>query len=142
MKTWRLVPPILLGVLSGSSASGQGLVARINAGGPAVTDDLGQGWSADQPYVAGSSDGYEGGTSLEILPRLGGILLGGHENPLRRVHNLSRVGWSAYRFEVPDGDYIVRLTLAEVWNQGPGLRSVRARPGISARFRRAIVADG
>ncbi len=123
MKPLRFVPLALLASLCASTSSAQSLIARINAAGPALTDDLGQNWSGDQPYSAGSG-GYVGGSTLGILSRRSGFFLGGQDNPLKPVFGTSRVGWTAYRFDVPDGDYIVRLTLAEIWNQGPGLRSM------------------
>lgn len=101
--------------------SSQTLVARINAGGPAVVDALGATWTADAPYVPGGA-GYEGGLSLTNLSRPDGILQGGYGNPLKAMYAKARVGWTHYRVDVPDGDYLVRLSLAEIWNQGPELR--------------------
>ena len=112
---------VLLGLLFGSTAHGQSLVARFNSGGPTLTDDLGQVWSADQAYSPGGG-GYVGGSSLPLISAA--FTVGGHLSPLKRVLSTSRVAWSAYRFDVPNGDYIVRLTLAEIWNQGPNLRSM------------------
>ena len=123
----KLVPLVLalpLAALCGSTAAAQTLLARINSGGPAVLDGTGHVWSADAPYSAGTTNGYVGGSSLTILSRLAGALVGGVDNPLRAVYAKARVNWQAYRFDVASGDYVVRLTLAETWNQGPGLRSM------------------
>src|SRR5262245_28943108 len=91
----------LLGFASGSAAHAQSLVARLNAGGPALNDDLGQAWSADQAYAPGGG-GYVGGVSQPILLSFQGIKIGGQGNPLRRVLFTGRVAWSAYRFDVPN----------------------------------------
>src|SRR5262245_54566910 len=113
----------LLALLSGSTAHAQSLVARLNAGGPTLTDELGQVWSADQAYSPGGS-GYVGGNPVPLPGGFGPFKIGGQGNPLKKILSTSRVAWSAYRFDVPNGNYIVRLTLAEIWNQGPNLRSM------------------
>lgn len=122
MRTLPFVVPVVL-TLSGA-ASAQTLIARINSGGPAFVDSIGQAWSADQAYVAGVQNGFVGGSTLGILSTFNGRLLGGQDNPSKPIYADSRINWSAYRFDVANGDYIVRLTLAEPWNQGPGLRSM------------------
>lgn len=114
---------VLFGFLCGTAVQGQSLVRRLNAGGPTVTDELGQVWSADQAYSPGGS-GYVAGSALPKLSGFGPAVVGGQTNPMKAVLSTSRVAWSAYRFDVPNGTYIVRLTLAEIWNQGPNLRSM------------------
>jgi hypothetical protein len=51
----QLVLLVVLGLQSGSAAHAQSLLARLNAGGPTVTDDLGQVWNADQAYARGAA---------------------------------------------------------------------------------------
>ena len=100
----------------------QGLVARVNCGGPLVTDALGRPWTADGPYQPGVRAGYVGGVALTTAFLTDGQAIGGPDSTRRRVLASARAGWSAYRFEVPDGDYVLRLSLAEFVVQGPGLR--------------------
>ncbi|MCA9323445.1 MAG: CotH kinase family protein, partial [Planctomycetes bacterium] len=101
-----------------ASAAGQTPVVLFNCGGPGVPSVV----TGDSPYVPGMSDGFEGGTPLPALSGFGGALIGGNDNPYKFLLSTSRVNWTAYRFEVPNGDYIVRLLLAETFNQGVDLR--------------------
>ncbi len=117
-------PLLFLTVLTALSvfAPSQTLLTRVNCGALAVTPQPGVTFEDDLPYAPGTTNGFVGGTSLSSLSGFGGLLLGGDNNPWKPVYDTARSDWTAYRFEVPNGDYIVRLLFAEILNQGVGLR--------------------
>src|SRR6185436_790476 len=96
-------------------------VWRLNCGGPAMPAAYGPPFSGDQPYTAATHAGFVGGAAntWEVGADLGGL------NDLNHpLHGTARLGWTAYRFEVPNGEYLLRLHFAEIDKQvqGPGLR--------------------
>lgn len=109
-------------VLAAAPSSAQNLLARMNCGGPLVSDALGRPWAADGPYLPGVRGGYEDGVALTTAFLTDGQAIGGPATTRRNVLASARAGWTAYRFEVPDGDYVLRLSFAEFVAQGPGLR--------------------
>lgn len=97
-------------------ARAQTAVWRMNCGGGAESAPSGPDFVADQAYGSGPA-GYVGGDDEDIYATVGGT-----SNGYADVHASGRVGWSAYRFDVPSGDYVVRLHFAEGEVHGPGLR--------------------
>lgn len=78
----------------------------VNVGTAAqFADGAGPAWVGDQAYRPGGF-GYEGGTAK----RTGAIITGTDRAPL---HVTYREGLSGYRFDVPDGEYEVKLLFAE-----------------------------
>ena len=80
---------------------------RINAGGPAFTDSLGQLWAADQLFTGGV-------TYANAAP-----IAGTTDDAL---YQTERYGDFAYHVSVPNGAYDVVLHFAELVWAGPGQR--------------------
>ena len=82
---------------------------RVNAGGPAYTDALGQVWSADTGFSAGTSYSTASAISGTPTPDL-----------YQTVH------WNnaafQYQAPVPNGNYAVALKFAETYYTSPGQR--------------------
>ncbi len=88
-------------VIVNSAAAGS--VIRLNAGGGAFVDNLGQSWVADTPYVVGSTSTYT--TSAAIN--------GTVNDPL---YQSERFGQSfGYQIPVTNGTYEVALHFAEIY---------------------------
>ncbi|HEY1339095.1 MAG TPA: malectin domain-containing carbohydrate-binding protein [Bryobacteraceae bacterium] len=81
---------------------------RVNTGGPAYTDSLGQAWSADTGYAGGFVWSVTGSVVNTSDPAL-------YQN-VRYGHGFS------YQFAVPNGGYHVKLKFAEVSMTGPQQR--------------------
>lgn len=104
----------------------------VNVGSLAqVTDPTNEVWEGDQPYRAGSF-GYVGGTDGAAMFDKDLAVKGDATTPLFITY---RAGLSAYRFDVPDGDYDVELLFAEP-KAKPGERvfdvSVNGAPWLTA----------
>ena len=114
---------LLVVALSGAASAQAKPVAvwRLNCGGPAAPAAYGPAFLGDQPYNAATHAGFVGGAAL---PWEFGADLGGLTDVNHLVHTTARLGWTAYRFDVANGDYLLRLHFAEVDKQveGPGLR--------------------
>ena len=81
---------------------------RVNSGGPAFTDPLGQVWSADYGYVNGGAWG-------KVVPV--------YSTNTPTLYQTENHGSSlAYTFSVPNGNYLVNLKFAEIFYTAPGLR--------------------
>ena len=90
---------------------------RVNSGGDVYTDVSGKDWAGDQTYS--SMDwGYIGG---ETLVRPGIEIVNTSDDVL---YQSERWGLNGYRFDLPNGNYRVRLHFAEIWEeaQSPGQR--------------------
>ena len=83
------------------------LIYRINAGAGFYTDKQGNSWSSDQAYTAGGF-GYEGGVSSSTND----AILHTDDDPL---YQSERYNLTAYRFDVPDGNYQIALHFAEIY---------------------------
>ncbi|MEU7551478.1 S8 family serine peptidase [Streptomyces sp. NPDC044571] len=80
------------------------------------TDVLGDAWSADRKYTAGSY-GYQGNSSVESTGRT----IAGTDD--QRLFRNAREGMYAYRFDnVPNGTYTVELGFAELSSTKPNKR--------------------
>jgi beta-galactosidase len=79
----------------------------VNAGGKAQVADEAGLWIGDQAYAPGGF-GFVGGTPTQFDKDL--AITNTAETPLYFTYQL---GMSAYRFDVPDGTYEVRLMFAE-----------------------------
>jgi len=82
---------------------------RVNAGGPAFTDDLGQVWAADK--------GFSGGTVFSVNSPVAGTKNAALYQTLRW-----QSGPFQYQFAVPNGVYTVNLKFAEVYFSRAGQR--------------------
>jgi hypothetical protein len=80
---------------------------RINAGGPSYVDTSGNLWTADQPYATGGF-GYVGGNLYSTKHSISGT----QDDPLYKTE---RWGAMSYRFDLPNGDYQVKLLFAEIY---------------------------
>ena len=93
---------------TGGSAGFQTI--RVNCGGPAYTDSLGQAWSADA--------GYTGRAYAENFSTVNFT-----NTPSPVLYRTQRVGALVqYRFAVPDGTYIVQLKFGEAYYKTAGRR--------------------
>ena len=83
---------------------------RINVGGEALVDHLGQSWAPDS--------GFTGGGTADR----GNIEITGTNDPA--LYRTERWGMSGYGFDLPSGNYKVRLHFAETYDgiTGPGQR--------------------
>jgi fibronectin type 3 domain-containing protein len=87
---------------------GGGTVIRVNAGGPAYTDSLGQAWQADT--------GYNTGYITTVTAPINGTV----DDPLYQSDrwDVSAAPELAYAFPVPSGNYTVKLHFVEHWSGG------------------------
>lgn len=87
----------------------------VNVGsGAQFTDGAGTVWEADQPYQPGGwgyTGGVPGNTNQSIL-----------KSPDDPLYQTVRQGLTAYRFDVPEGNYAVELLFTEHQHQRPGER--------------------
>jgi hypothetical protein len=83
---------------------------RVNAGGGAYTDSLGQAWSADTGYQQGGSNS----TTASIT--------GTSDPTLYQSEHYSTTGSLVYQFSVPNGSYTAKLKFAEIWYTSSGQR--------------------
>jgi hypothetical protein len=96
--------------LSLLAPSAEAYVARFNCGGPAVTTSGGQTYLADQAWSAGGA-GYVGGFADETWQPIGGT-------PDEALYRDVRAS-GGYRFDVPNGLYVVTLHICDFWSNGP-----------------------
>jgi beta-galactosidase len=91
----------------------------VNVGGSAayIAND-GTHWLADQEYAPARGWGYLGAESQRHVGG-GPNILGTTDDALYQAY---RRGLSGYRFDVPDGDYTVRLLFAEIGDTAAGTR--------------------
>ena len=104
-------------------ASGSAVFA-VNVGAhEQFVDEAGIVWETDQPYQDGRW-GYEGGESARTHHRIYGT----SDDPLFQT---SRQGMTRYQFDVPDGDYEIRLLFSDNQHDDAGQRlfSVEAGSG-------------
>ena len=87
---------------------------RLNVGGGAYTDDEGNEWLVDRAYKEGGY-GYVGGYLFSTNDPIAGT----NNDPL---YQTERWGLSAYRFDLPDGNYQVILHFAELYHTNYGMR--------------------
>ena len=107
--------------LSSVAALAQTPVAAVDCGGLGQTAG-GTVFAPDQPYTPGGW-GHEGGTPvLTAETRLGPV-----DHPYEEVVRRARAGVDAYRFDLPNGEYLVRLHLCEILAHGRGLRRFDVR---------------
>jgi len=116
--TLRAVPPTgpALPPVAGKTVAGKTAI-RTACGGKNYTDKNGVVWSADQAYSAANKWGYVGkagttGSSTHAL------------DALDSLYTTERWGMTSYQYDVPNGNYIVRLHFAEIYDQAAkeGLR--------------------
>jgi hypothetical protein len=84
-------------------------VVRVNCGGRAITDKNGVAWSADGAYNANRKYGY-------VVSTAGGDTASHPMDALDPLYANERWGMSAYRFDVPNGKYTVRLHFTEIYD--------------------------
>ncbi len=89
----------------------------INCGGSSSTDAEGVLFATDMPYGTGA--GYVGGMARTPSRVLNSAAWSTRDPAL---HYKVREGMSAYRFDLPPGDYLVRLYWLESLVHGPRLR--------------------
>jgi Uncharacterized protein contain chitin-binding domain type 3 len=104
------------GSVATSSGGPSPITLRVNAGGPAYVDSLGQTWSADTGYNTGTAKSWP--TTLTVA--------GTTEQTLFRTERYDPAASPelTYSFNLPNGAYLVRLYMAETYanTSGPGLR--------------------
>ena len=89
---------------------------RINCGGANYTDGSGDEWDADQAYSPGGY-GYVGGNIYQTLNPINGT-----EDDV--IYQTERYGMQSYRFDVPNGDYMITLHFAEIYYSASYKRSI------------------
>ncbi|MBN1155238.1 PKD domain-containing protein [candidate division KSB1 bacterium] len=87
---------------------------RVNCGGSLFIDGQSNQWNADQPY-AGNDFGYVGGNIYTTT------------DPIKNteadvLYQSERYGMTAYRFNVPNGHYLIKLYFAEIYWHVAGKR--------------------
>ncbi len=101
-RTATAVPPTPTATFTSTPAPIIASTWRVNAGGPAYTDSLGNAWSADTQFTAGS-------TIAE-----GGTIAGTNDSTL---YDTQRYGSNfSYIFHVPTGTYQATLLFAETYS--------------------------
>ncbi len=101
-RTATAVPPTPTATFTNTPAPIIASTWRVNAGGPAYTDSLGNAWSADTQFTAGS-------TIAE-----GGTIAGTNDSTL---YDTQRYGSNfSYVFHVPTGSYQATLLFAETYS--------------------------
>jgi hypothetical protein len=103
----------LVGCTGGTAERGTAgkLAIRVNCGDPKeYTDAAGVKWLPDQEYSAAAKFGAVGGKTIVRE----GLTVAGTKSP--EVYQTEHYAMSAYRFDVPDGKYTVRLHFAETFN--------------------------
>jgi chitodextrinase len=93
------------------SSGGTSNTIRVNAGGPAYVDSLGQTWAADT--------GYSGGTATTASATVTGTSDPTLFKTERYTSSVSTP--MTYTFSVPNGDYTVRLYFAETYSGTKGI---------------------
>jgi len=105
---------LALGTLASPS---EGYVKRFNCGGPPYTDGQGRVFVHDDTYTvqngAGRVDGHD-------LPTPSWKPVGGTTDQPLFIW-LTHL-WTQYKFDVPNGSYLVRLRFADILSHGPGQR--------------------
>ena len=87
------------------------IAVRVNVGGPSYTDQEGRSWEADRGYHRGGW-GCLSMATTDVLTTADPIE--GTEDPL--LFQAVRMGEEMrYRFDLPDGQYRVRLLFAEIY---------------------------
>ncbi len=115
-----LVAVVMIALSLVASAPGESLVAattdevRVNAGGAAYTDSLGNTWAADRAYTSGGW-GYVDGQTYTV----GNEIAGTDDDSL---YQSERYSLTAYRFTVSNGSYDVTLKFAELYCTYPQCR--------------------
>jgi hypothetical protein len=91
-------------IVAGKAVEGK-FVLRVDCGsGQATTDTAGVTWSKDQAYNANNKYGYTGGDN------------GNHPvTGLAPQYGTEHWGMSSYKFDVPNGKYLVRLHFVEIY---------------------------
>lgn len=82
-------------------------IQRVNAGGPTYVDRLGLTWQADQQYATGGW-GYAGGGAY-----VNALSIAGTDDDT--LYQTERYNMTAYKFDVPNSPYRVRLRFAELY---------------------------
>jgi spore coat protein H len=113
----RVCAALILLLLSGvQPLSASAYELALNCGGPDYSSATeGRYFFSDRPYTPGGA-GYVGGTPAGAVF---GYRIGGTNDP--RLYSTYRSDALVYRFDVPNGDYLVRLYLAELVVHGPTL---------------------
>jgi hypothetical protein len=91
------------------------LPMRVNAGGEAYTDSLGNFWNADQSCVSGNWGFYGADYSLD---RGTDHAISGTDD--ERIYQTERYRLAGYRFDVVNGTYTVILHFAETYSGTTG----------------------
>lgn len=109
--------------LSAIAAPSEAYEKRFNCGGPAYTDSLGHQFVIDPIYTAQNGAGrvdagppFQAGFYSDPSWQPTG---GTADTTLFRV---STYLWSQYKFDVPNGSYLVRLRFADLFSHGPDQR--------------------
>ncbi|MEE4312312.1 MAG: malectin domain-containing carbohydrate-binding protein [candidate division KSB1 bacterium] len=92
---------------------------RVNCGGPAYVDKGGDLWMADQPFNS-NFYGYVGGDSYATADPIA-------NTDDDSLYQSERYGMTAYRFNVPNGDYRIKLHFAEIYHQSARKRKINVQ---------------
>lgn len=91
----------------------------INCGGEEFLGQNGDRYLADRAYTVSAGSGYVGGHTI-VADYEWDPIDGTADDDLYRT---GRSAMAEYRFDVPNGPYLVTLFFAEIEHHGPGLRS-------------------
>ena len=109
--SYRVLLPLFSCLLIVLATPTAGYELRLNCGGGAYTTVGGKHYQADQAYVPGSGGYTTFGFADDTWQTVGGT----PDVPL--IETLR--GNCAYRFDVPDGPYLVTLHICDFWSHGP-----------------------
>jgi len=88
---------------------------RLNCGDTqSYVDQHGNTFIPDQAYTAQNGAGYIGGFDQTTWKPIGGT-------PDEPLYVSDRVNWNEYRFNVPNGTYVLRLHFADILKHGPNI---------------------
>jgi spore coat protein H len=114
----RLVMPLFCAALLAGSQAAQAGTARFDSGGNGGR--FGSLYEADRLYSTANGAGAIGGTALTPpLITNGQVIENTAYSPLLQS---VREGMSEYRFDVPNGTYLLTLQFVELLQNGPNLR--------------------
>jgi hypothetical protein len=91
-------------------------VLRVACGSPwPYKDPAGRIWQGDQPYEWPAEWGFYGNENAWYNQRKRGKDAGA---PLTGIYGFERSSLDSYTFDLPDGEYVVRMHFMERWGEG------------------------
>ena len=115
---------ICISALAASPSAARAYDVGINCGGADVVDGTGTLYRADTPYPGTSGFGYVDGDSSSVVS-IHPLLIDGTADPDLFVNGRSSTGPIEYRFDVPAGEYLITLHVADAVGHNDELNRFR-----------------